>query len=1069
LKLSSADRSFGIIAMHKKLLDRSQVAFLEGELEKSRSSGETASLEEICLRIGLLDESALERITSTRARHGRSCLDCGGLTFLLPGQRSQEIPCEHCKGPLAGGRIDSPPVTPKPISRKNQPSAPKNPEAEYRALLERCASEDDADLFVRTAGLAADLGHVDQAKMLLKKALVLVPNHPFARRRYEDMGVAFPGSKTLTENDFNDRKVSPPNADSPIGPPIQAPPSPASAATLANNPPPLRPIPRPHDASPNALAPVARLVSPPPAPRAAPSNQRPTADPSRPPPRPAAPPRPPTQAPSPSPARAAPLPREAADPASQTLSFGPAELDFVDELPGEQQSRSASAPQPPRPTPTPTPSHDPALESLDFQDAHEFLAASQGQSPAAVDDDLGFRSIAEPAEQAREARPASIPADRGPPPPQRDPRPIERGLPKKSPSDVVKPAVSNRAKIYQDWVASEPTAAQQATAAAPKPSADSFEQAVDETPPEPLGALLTGEPEAQGSSPPPRRSTGFYPSSDPTQSPAAKPVRAPSSSSYETPTPPAQAPSPEPYGGGDPYSAPVPYSGPVNEVYSDIPTMPMAAPEVQPNDSPTLALPPSAPHGDLKQGRVSDLAPYDSGQKDYAGKAVPSANPADDEALWGPVDTRPVIPPFTLDLGDTLTYALTPFGLAAIFGGAILLAASGGCFGILKILPMLYVLTFYGKIINSAASGGREMPDWPDITEVQRGVSLLLVYLVCWGVVFCTGILGVGTAVASADYSGFSAAQRNKVVGKNFGKVTFLDTSGDPYTLDRLTGQRFVLVLSGLSTRFLDDEDKSNSEVLTKDPVYKILSDAARSGLKIGYVIDDPNLALYDENASCALFYYPREGRSELLQSLPFGGPYFLFLDEQGQCRSVSILNEYLDDDDELRPDDLKRALQSFQKKGTTGPGVSILPSLRNLAAVLGLVATIVVTVVFMLVYYPVATLMTSLLGDWTIVFRFPAVIRTIFTLSHDYLFKFLPLWAGIYVGSTIVERIFAVVVQTTLMAGQSLEGAIIMAIVAALFSGFFGQMVFVYGLLTTGHVLGRIYYHNQDRLGWFR
>ena len=67
--LSSADKAFGIIAMHKKLLDRKQLRSAEDELKERLSAGEDISLEEVLRQSQRLVERDLMRIVKTRARH----------------------------------------------------------------------------------------------------------------------------------------------------------------------------------------------------------------------------------------------------------------------------------------------------------------------------------------------------------------------------------------------------------------------------------------------------------------------------------------------------------------------------------------------------------------------------------------------------------------------------------------------------------------------------------------------------------------------------------------------------------------------------------------------------------------------------------------------------------------------------------------------------------------------------------------------------------------------------------------------------------------------------------------
>lgn len=200
--LLSADRSFGIIAAQKNLLSRQQLQQLEAELRGLVEGGARVSLEQLCLRNKVLDAEGIKRIVMTRARHGRSCSDCGAVTFLLPGQRSQSTPCEHCGGPLSGGRVDTPQNLSRAAPAGNGPSSIEV-KREYLKLLARCAKEEEVELFIRTANLAVDLNYIDQARMLLAKALELSPSHPYAMRRFEDLSQRQPTAPSLPGRNLN--------------------------------------------------------------------------------------------------------------------------------------------------------------------------------------------------------------------------------------------------------------------------------------------------------------------------------------------------------------------------------------------------------------------------------------------------------------------------------------------------------------------------------------------------------------------------------------------------------------------------------------------------------------------------------------------------------------------------------------------------------------------------------------------------------------------------------------------------------------------------------------------------
>lgn len=195
--MTTADKAFEIIAVQKKLLSRDQLR----ELNRERSANGVEeqgppSLENFVRQRAALAPDDLEQVLKSRARHGRACRDCGNLTFLLPGQRSGDTPCEFCGGPLQPGRVDAPETR---VTRgydvdrvrggRSIPNPPENKKLrkQYIVLLQRCETEADPDLFVRTAGLAIELTRFDDAKALLTKALEIKPGHSFARRKLQDL------------------------------------------------------------------------------------------------------------------------------------------------------------------------------------------------------------------------------------------------------------------------------------------------------------------------------------------------------------------------------------------------------------------------------------------------------------------------------------------------------------------------------------------------------------------------------------------------------------------------------------------------------------------------------------------------------------------------------------------------------------------------------------------------------------------------------------------------------------------------------------------------------------------
>ncbi|RMG11999.1 MAG: hypothetical protein D6731_14665, partial [Planctomycetota bacterium] len=100
----SADIAFRIIALQKGLLSKER---LNEAMREADARG--ISLEALVAQSGELPPDQIERILRTRRRHGRNCSQCLQATYLLPGQRWEDVPCEHCGAPMVAGAGSGPP------------------------------------------------------------------------------------------------------------------------------------------------------------------------------------------------------------------------------------------------------------------------------------------------------------------------------------------------------------------------------------------------------------------------------------------------------------------------------------------------------------------------------------------------------------------------------------------------------------------------------------------------------------------------------------------------------------------------------------------------------------------------------------------------------------------------------------------------------------------------------------------------------------------------------------------------------------------------------------------------
>ena len=181
MSLTSADRSFGIIARHKKLFTKADVREIESAVLARLAGGTRETVESYVRELGRLSDHDFERIIKTRARHGRACSDCGSITFLLPGERSSDTPCEHCGGRLRSGRVD------QPRPSREERSAARERRHRFVDLLRKCESDPSPDAFMSAAELAVALERFDDAEILLGKSLDLRPGDEIAEQLLDDV------------------------------------------------------------------------------------------------------------------------------------------------------------------------------------------------------------------------------------------------------------------------------------------------------------------------------------------------------------------------------------------------------------------------------------------------------------------------------------------------------------------------------------------------------------------------------------------------------------------------------------------------------------------------------------------------------------------------------------------------------------------------------------------------------------------------------------------------------------------------------------------------------------------
>lgn len=100
MPLSSADRSFGVIALQRKYVTREILVAAEKELDFRRGRGLNEALADYLLANQLVSARHKAKVERIRAPHGRHCHSCARVTFLLPGENDDTKACEHCGGRL---------------------------------------------------------------------------------------------------------------------------------------------------------------------------------------------------------------------------------------------------------------------------------------------------------------------------------------------------------------------------------------------------------------------------------------------------------------------------------------------------------------------------------------------------------------------------------------------------------------------------------------------------------------------------------------------------------------------------------------------------------------------------------------------------------------------------------------------------------------------------------------------------------------------------------------------------------------------------------------------------------
>jgi hypothetical protein len=977
--MSTADKAFGLIAMHKKLLSRSQLKEAESEFKAEQRLEANLSLEQFFRKTNRFSANDFQRILNTRARHGRACIDCGGLTFLLPGQRSKEVMCEQCGGDLIQGRFDNP--AERAESEQKRESVTK----EYHALLERLQVEDTDELYIEAASLAVKLKQPKQALQLLDKALKNSPGNPAILRKRAD----------ITE--LSSEAATKLNAKTPR--------SRTSKAPAADKQPPLE----------------AKRVTPKASPK--PRELRRTAAK----PFPSSTPRPSRQE------------DEAYDSAAQTLAFSADELD--------QSSLNLL--------------HHSAAESLNWsqEDLNQGLRAGSGldidpeetacsdvsyedynsetyhEEPSAEDFDFGSVVVAG---SSSEQRPGSRASD----------------------TDF---------REFSEDASGEHRASQNTRGALEDSRSfeESYDQAArDEGQEEELGyhpevkAKFAGAGEFQARTP----DSDFAP-------PLERGVPDKSKDAAVAHTLPARAMQ---FHQWTQESEEIPQSDPkparVEDESLDI------LGKVPFDDT----VPPGQKDYDDQQ---SYPAAYDQNPEPYEKPKsdkhipVPTATAEDDE-LWDEEEFAAPLVPFKLNLFQSLALPFSPLGLVGIIFGGLLMSIFSlyGFMGFFFAgIPYLYVYSYFSKIINHAARGKDNLPSWPDITESGNGLRICMVYFVCsagaWGMIAL--IVASSAPTFQESRNAIIQKSRNQLNGKDLTTLTLQDVGEVTVTLRQFVGQPLILALWAPPRFFgLDDSNSDDfNEPLLEMRSYKLLSKVAeqhKSGLRFAMVLRDPDLETDVEGAASnvSVLFTTKNKFPGILSFIQQQTPCYVFVDEQGKVKKLITYNELYDYDTEAIDELAFLRFCTQFKEGSLDSSLNFLSVVKSGVQVVLLVFAVIFTFLFVIVYYPLAATMASLLGNWAIVFNVPAVLRTMFLMKKDYFLKFIPFWIFVYVLSMFTEPIIQGILGGFVRGifGRTIPYILIMFFI----STFLNWAIWIYGLMVTGNVLGRLYYRNQKQIDWF-
>lgn len=168
--INSAQMSFSLIAMKEHKLSPELIKEVQDDYLRRKRLGYPLPFTSLFIKFGVLSDVDVAKLLLRREVMARRCRECFLKTYLLPSERSSEIQCEHCFGPLWSGRIDD-------HSRRLE---------KLELISARARRSKRPSLYVEAARIALELNRVDESRRLLSAVLYENPGYKPAQNLIEE-------------------------------------------------------------------------------------------------------------------------------------------------------------------------------------------------------------------------------------------------------------------------------------------------------------------------------------------------------------------------------------------------------------------------------------------------------------------------------------------------------------------------------------------------------------------------------------------------------------------------------------------------------------------------------------------------------------------------------------------------------------------------------------------------------------------------------------------------------------------------------------------------------------------